>query len=170
MFAFCFSCKFRWPGTCPYARDVVLRLPWLHIHGGRYKALATRDVGRWWLIGWIQVIAVVTIGSVVSALVDVVVFGRVAEDWRGAAVQGSGGLIIQVLQRLNTARFIVHYFMMNIGQTISNICKSDGSPFRTIHVQRYGKICLKYATNAKTPFVLHAYMVEPKETAQKLRK
>lgn len=76
-----------------------LRLPRLHVHSGRHEALAARDVGSWRLaVGRVQVVAVVAVGDVVLELVDVVVFGRVAQDGGAAAVQGSGGLVIQVLQ------------------------------------------------------------------------
>lgn len=90
-------------GDLELARTPVMwcgaRVPRLHIHGGRYKALAARDVGsRWLAIGWIQVVAVVTVGGMVFEFVDVVVFGRGVQDWGGTAVQGSSGLIIQVLQ------------------------------------------------------------------------
>lgn len=40
----------------------------------------------------------VTVGGAVLELVDVVVLGRVAEGRGGAAVQGAGGLIVQVLR------------------------------------------------------------------------
>lgn len=76
-----------------------LRLPRLHVHSGRHEALAARDVGsRRLAVGRVQVVAVVAVGDVVLELVDVVVFGRVAQDGGAAAVQGSGGLVIQVLQ------------------------------------------------------------------------
>lgn len=76
-----------------------LWLPRLHVHSGRHEALAARDVGsRRLAVGRVQVVAVVAVGDVVLELVDVVVFGRVAQDGGAAAVQGSGGLVIQVLQ------------------------------------------------------------------------
>ena len=76
-----------------------LRLPPLHVHSGRHEALAAGDVGsRRLAAGRVQVVAVVAVGDVVLELVDVVVFGRVAQDGGGAAVQRSGGLVIQVLQ------------------------------------------------------------------------
>lgn len=96
MLAFAFHANLGDLELAPCARDVVLRLPRLHVHGGRHEALAARDVGsRWVAIGRLQVVAVVAAG-VVSKFV--VVLDRVVQDWRGAAVQGSGGLIVQVLQ------------------------------------------------------------------------
>lgn len=94
MFALAFHANLGDLEPRPYAHGVVLWLPWLHIHGGRYKALAARHVGgRQIVVGGIQVI-----GGVLFVFVDVVISGRVVHHRRGAAVQRAGGLLVQVLQ------------------------------------------------------------------------
>lgn len=59
---------------------------WLHVHGRRHKALLSRDVSMHWLVaGCIQVIFVLAISGIKAT--------------GGTAVQGSWGLVIQVLVR-----------------------------------------------------------------------
>lgn len=62
-----------------YAPDAPPCQRLLHVHGRGHEALAAGDVGCQWLVtGGLQVIAVV-------------------QDRGGAAIQGSSGLVVQVL-------------------------------------------------------------------------
>lgn len=95
MLAFAFHANLGDLELAPCGHGLMLWSSRLHVHGGRHEALAARDVGsRRVAIGRLQVVAVVA--AVVSEFV--VVLGRVVQDRGGAAVQGSGGLVVQVLQ------------------------------------------------------------------------
>lgn len=77
---FALPCKSRLTWNLPAcARDAPPCQRLLHVHGRGHEALAAGDVGCQWLVtGGLQVVALV-------------------QDRGGAAVQGSGGFVVQVL-------------------------------------------------------------------------
>lgn len=112
-------------------------MPVLDVHGRRNKAFATRNVGsRHIVIRRIQIIAMVTVCCMIFALF--VVF-----DWRGSAVQGSGGLIVQVLQSGHINRLTIPYFISyyyNCYKVI--LCKEwIQKSIQLLHTLLYCKFC-----------------------------